>query len=108
MRESSDAANAAPGNPNPGLRTGQEQAGAGKNGNVPPEARRFKPGRSGNPGGRPRQILTPLLRELLVAQDQKFAEFLVRAWFESACQGKGGALKELLDRVDGPSSGAGE
>ena len=90
--------------PDPGLRTGQKATNAGKNGNVPPAAHRFQPGRSGNPGGRPKQVLAPLMRELLIADDYRIAKTLVRTWLQKACSGNQTALKEILSRVDGDAS----
>ena len=99
MRETGETADID--QPNPGLRTGQKTTIAGKNGNVPPVANRFQPGRSGNPGGRPKQVLAPLMRELLVADDYRIAKTLVRTWLQKACSGNRTALSEVLNRVDG-------
>lgn len=87
-------------NPQP-LLTGVKQGGAGRGGTAPPKEHQFKPGQSGNPSGRPRQMLSKLLSELLAAEDQKYAKVVVKAWLQLACQGNHTALKELLDRVDG-------
>jgi hypothetical protein len=86
---------------NPGLRAGENSSGVGRNGNVPPEAHRFKPGQSGNPGGRPKNLLTPLLHELLSENDQKYARVVVRAWVQLACRGNQAALRTLVERMDG-------
>ena len=64
---------------------------------------RFKPGQSGNPGGRPKGLLnlTAMLRKELRARNNEKARELVKAAVEQAIDGKGGALKEVLDRIDG-------
>ncbi|HLK13815.1 MAG TPA: DUF5681 domain-containing protein [Fimbriimonadaceae bacterium] len=73
----------------------------GRGGNVPPAAHRFKPGQSGNPRGRPRALLGPLMRELLLADDGRVAKAVVKAWLRQACNGNRTALREILERVDG-------
>jgi hypothetical protein len=50
--------------------------GAGKGGNVPPVAYRWKPGQSGNPGGRPKnsEKLSVILERLLLEPDQHYPQ----------------------------------
>src|SRR4051812_18914927 len=83
---------------------------AGKNGNPPPEAHRFPPGRSGNPGGRPPgRSLTALLREILdsgtfggkaLPQGKTVADVLAEVFVREALKGKFPFAKEVLERVD--------
>ena len=69
------------------------------------EATRFKPGQSGNPGGRPKDILTPLLREFLNADNEaeKIAVIkqLISIAKSTGMRGQVAALKEIFDRIDG-------
>ena len=64
----------------------------------------FKPGQSGNPGGRPKGSvsITKHLRAALEAQDEKKAIMLAEAIILQAAKGNGVALKQVLDRIDGP------
>lgn len=75
--------------------------GVGRGGVPPPKEYQFKPGHSGNPGGRPRSTLTRLMRELLEADDQLRAKQFVRRWYELATHGNGPMFRELLRRVEG-------
>jgi hypothetical protein len=60
----------------------------------------WKPGQSGNPGGRPkRKPLTDTLLEVL--EDPKECEALVRVWLKRAQKGSVTHLREILDRVEG-------
>jgi hypothetical protein len=75
---------------------------------VPPEAHRFKPGQSGNPGGRPKdKPVTDALRRLIVrrvpndAEHRTYAEVLAQALVHAALKGKTEAAREVLDRVEG-------
>jgi hypothetical protein len=61
---------------------------------------RWKPGQSGNPGGRPKS--KPITDKLLeVLEDPKELEALVRVWLKSARKGSIMHLREILDRVEG-------
>lgn len=82
------------------LRTGEKQIKDGRSRNALPEEHRFKPGQSGNPGGRPRFSFAKMLRDLLEADDQKFAKAIAMALLQRACNGNRFALKELLDRTE--------
>jgi hypothetical protein len=60
----------------------------------------WKPGQSGNPGGRPKS--KPLTDKLLEAlSDPKVCEALVLAWVKGAQKGSIMHLREILDRVEG-------
>ena len=86
----------------PGLVSGQKSNKAGRNGNVPPVAGRFKPGQSGNPSGRPSLSLTKMLRDLLEENDGRYAKALVRSWLHAACYSTNvHALREVLSRIEG-------
>lgn len=66
--------------------------------------RPFPKGVSGNPGGRPKGTvsITKHLRAALEAQDEKKAIMLAEAIILQAAKGNGVALKQVLDRIDGP------
>jgi hypothetical protein len=68
----------------------------------------FKPGVSGNPGGRPRRRpLTDMMIEFLTQIDPKdkhkrqFAQKIIRAWYDRAVSTSDVLLIEMLDRVEG-------
>jgi hypothetical protein len=66
----------------------------------------FLPGRSGNPGGRPKgRSLTALLRERLDEIDEatgkSIAQLIVEGWVNAARDGNVPAIKEALDRTEG-------
>jgi hypothetical protein len=64
---------------------------------------RFRPGRSGNPSGRPRsRPLTDRLREIL--DDPAEVDKVVRAWLDAAGTGDSGAVRTLLERLEGKLS----
>lgn len=70
----------------------------------PPVETRFKPGQSGNPGGRPKGVsLTALLREAMEQPDGEttVAQELVNMAIREAKAGNFQFFKEVLDRVDG-------
>lgn len=68
----------------------------------PPVESRFKPGRSGNPNGRPKgRSVTAILRQVIEANDGELAERLVRVLVDRALAGDFRCLKEILDRIDG-------
>jgi hypothetical protein len=67
----------------------------------------WKPGQSGNPKGRPRNIkyITELAREKLGEScpydpEKTWAEYLVDRWFGQAVE-NAGYFKELMDRLEG-------
>jgi hypothetical protein len=68
--------------------------------------RRFQPGTSGNPGGRPRSApLTNAIREILDEIDPHTgmdgAERAARALFKRACQGDVWAFREIREMAEG-------
>ena len=70
----------------------------------PNPATQFRPGVSGNPAGRPRDTLTPLLREALgrVGDDGRtVAEQLAEVLVRSALGGNFKAMKTIFDRTEG-------
>lgn len=62
----------------------------------------FKPGQSGNPGGRPKgsPSVTAVIRRLL--EDEETVEKLGKAILSQAARGNGAAMKLVVDRIDGP------
>src|ERR1700761_5922574 len=70
-------------------------------------AHQFKPGQSGNPGGRPRKVITEgyedILREVVVRNRKKDTRLrhMLRAIVDEAIQGKIPAIAEITDRVEG-------
>ena len=71
-----------------------------------PEALRrncFKPGQSGNPGGRPKKLTEPLER-FLARKDSKgrqYAQLLIEAMVKRAISRSDTLVKEIFDRVEG-------
>jgi Family of unknown function (DUF5681) len=69
----------------------------------------FKPGQSGNPGGRPKRPLSDAYRDLMdkiVPGDKEkrtFAELIALAVAKEAIKGKTQAAIEIADRVEGKS-----
>ena len=64
----------------------------------------FRPGQSGNPKGRPKAILATALRERLdlVGDDgRSVADRLAQTLINLALSGDLGAIREILNRVDG-------
>lgn len=72
----------------------------------PNSATQFQPGQSGNPSGRPRtKPITDRLREALevVGEDgRSMADAVVAHWLTMVADGEVPALREMLDRVEGP------
>jgi hypothetical protein len=81
--------------------------GVGNGGIVPPLEHRFRPGVSGNPGGRPAiRTLSKACREVLSqpAPDNSgltFAEAIARKLADKALEGDVRAAEELADRAEG-------
>jgi hypothetical protein len=81
----------------------------GHGGRVPPIGKRWKPGQSGNPKGRPKKedSLTSLLKEEIEKlcpadrENRTWKELVVRATLQLAMKGNGTALKEVWGRHDG-------
>jgi hypothetical protein len=69
--------------------------------------RPFQPGRSGNPGGRPRKIITDRLGRLLRRkapddpEHRTYAELLAQGMINRAIAKSHPDAKEILDRVEG-------
>jgi hypothetical protein len=70
--------------------------------------RRFRPGQSGNPKGRPKSIsLSEAYRKELAKTDpadpdgRTYAEVLAEKMREKACGGDVAALREMADRTEG-------
>jgi hypothetical protein len=80
----------------------------GRGGTVPPPEHRFKPGQSGNPGGRPKGVVTNLIRQLLIADEQVFAKAMVLSMFRNACLGNPVAMRMIVERIDGTFGASGE
>jgi hypothetical protein len=71
---------------------------------APPVEHRWKPGQSGNPGGRPKgQSITASLRALLEKEHngKRIVELLAERIMKEALAGKFPFAKEVLDRADG-------
>lgn len=69
------------------------------------EANKWKPGQSGNPGGRPKDSLVALLNEYLNANkeaDKKaVVQELIKLGIATGSRGQVAALREIFDRIDG-------
>ena len=67
----------------------------------------FKKGQSGNPKGRPKDMLTTLLRSEVVKkcpqdkQNRTWLQLVVLATIQLAIKGHPTALKEIWERIDG-------
>jgi hypothetical protein len=76
-----------------------------RSGLPPPAHTRWKPGQSGNPGGRPKgESIVALLRRVLEQEHhgRPLKEILAERLVKEALAGKHAFVKELLDRVEGP------
>ena len=74
-------------------------------GQFPNPETQFKRGWSGGPGRPKTKAITDLLREELELVDQNglsVARRVVKQWLEMIADGQIAALRELLDRVEGP------
>ena len=63
----------------------------------------FKPGQSGNPGGRPKKLTAPL-EEFLARKDKKgrqYAQLLIEAMVKRAIAKSDAMVKEIFERIDG-------
>ena len=67
------------------------------------KAAQWKPGQTGNPGGRPKGSvsLTTLLKRELRKNDGQLAEMVVKVALREAASGEFRYTKEIWDRVDG-------
>lgn len=81
-----------------------EQSTKNRIDNIPPE-KRWQPGQSGNPNGRPKNSLTTLLERYLEADNavekQRLVEELVKLAKTNQGRGQIPALKEIFERIDG-------
>ncbi len=78
----------------------------GRGGNVPPVAHRFKPGKSGNPSGRPKRAPSKLIQGVLDSGDQKYMKLVIRALITKACDGHIQAILAVLELGKSSASGA--
>jgi len=63
----------------------------------------WKPGQSGNPGGRPKgRSIIEEVKMMLGKKDGQLAEALASVLLQQALRGHFRFFKELLDRIDGP------
>ena len=81
-------------------------AGAGRGGTIPPPEFRFKPGQSGNPGGRAKtklisQAYQELLEELDTKKRRTIAQEIAKQIIQKALKGDLAAAKEATDRTEG-------
>jgi len=68
----------------------------------PPREYQFKPGQSGNPGGRPKGTsITAQLRKLLDRNDGKLRKPLAKRLIDNALKGDHRFLETILDRTEG-------
>ena len=84
----------------------RRKTGVGRGGVVPPPDHRFKPGQSGNPGGRPKtKLITQAYQELLMEIDPKTgktkATLIAEKTLKEALKGNLTAVKEATDRTEG-------
>ncbi len=75
------------------------EVGRGK----PPKEHRFQPGKSGNPAGKPVGAVSIMaaVRKHLNENPEQLHE-LAKSLVENAKQGNAVALRQILDRLDGP------
>ena len=65
----------------------------------------FQPGKSGNPSGRPRKLITDATREILAERDERTgltnARLVAQAHIEQAIKGETAAYNAVADRTEG-------
>lgn len=86
------------------LRTGEGRSP--RSGTIPPPEFRFKPGQSGNPGGRPKtKLISQAYRDFLQEFDTKkrrtMAQEIAKQVIQKALKGDLAAAKETTDRTEG-------
>ena len=86
------------------LRTGEGRSP--RSGTIPPPEFRFRPGQSGNPGGRPKtKLISQAYQELLEELDKKkrrtIAQEIAKQIIQKALKGDLAAAKEATDRTEG-------
>ncbi len=84
----------------------RRKAGAGCGGTIPPPEFRFKPGQSGNPGGRAKtKLISQAYQEFLAELDKKkrrtIAQEIAKQIIQKALKGDLAAAKETTDRTEG-------
>lgn len=78
-----------------------EKQGRSRVGN-PPVEHRFKPGQSGNPGGRPKgRTLLSVVREILAKEGEKGLTAAARGYAKQMKRGNFAHLKEYIEREEG-------
>lgn len=82
------------------------RTGGKRRGGTPPVEHQFKPGQSGNPGGRPKsKLITRAYQEILERVDEKsgktFAEIIAEVVVLAAKDKNLPAVKEITDRTEG-------
>ena len=102
-------------------KTGEKQGtGLGRGGNAPPKEYQWKPGQTGNAGGRPKQVLTDEIRILLPKacpldkkpqdwDDRKQGKWKPRTWAQvlalsimsNTAKGIAAAIHQLYNRLEG-------
>jgi len=81
-------------------------AGAGRGGTIPPPEFRFKPGQSGNPGGRAKtKLISQAYQEFLGEVDTKkrrtIAQEMAKQNIQKGLKGDLAAIREITDRTEG-------
>lgn len=72
-----------------------------------PIGRRFQPGQSGNPGGRPKKrLIDDLLEELLEQNDSEVAKTIAAALIKKARKGDVKAIQLAAERTQGKAKQA--
>jgi len=71
------------------------KTGRGRGGSIPPIEYRWKPGQSGNPGGRPKRDMPA---EIAQAVFEKHPKKIAEAMFKALLKGRAKVFKELADR----------
>ena len=87
----------------------RRRTGAGCGGIIPPAKHRFKPGQSGNPGGRPKsKLVTQAYQELLEKVDSEsgktVAQIIAEKVVIEAQDNNLAAVKEITDRTEGKAA----
>lgn len=82
------------------------RTGGKRRGGTPPVEHQFKPGQSGNPGGRPKtKLITQAYQEILERVDEMsgktFAEIIAEVVVQEAKSKNLPAVKEITDRTEG-------
>jgi hypothetical protein len=87
-------------------KTGSQKLRSGRDPSIG-KATQFRPGRSGNPSGRPRKLLTEAYEAILGRkypgdrQKRTYAQVIAEGQVLAAIYGKTDAAREIADRVEG-------